>query len=524
MDTVSIHVMDRGQGMHRAQPDLDRSSIAPVPWQAADLETALRQLASGVRFRLCCRSAKCSIGCISPSDRPLNHRRHPPAAVQAPPPDQAFAQLLRRPVTAQGGGLDACQFFALSLHEQAMLLMLLRVAPHRFGARDAAALLAAAAAGGAHVPELVQQLVGDPQPPVCPDFLFTSAPAFPWAPVLCDPARARAAAEALDEGAPRPPAAAARPDSPSAAGENPKRGPQELAAAAEAGAKRHQAEDPRLEAACRAVRSELGAAAAEGALTPGCAAALDAVLAAATDAAGDDDNDVLGRSGLDALQDDAVLVVVAEAVAAATSYARCRAVAAGVVLPALVRLQGGALSRGLAAAVEHLAACNPAALVDGCLRPLLAPAPGRGLRAAHAELVARAAKALLPAALLPGLVDAACGCGGGAGGEQAATQDASAAGALWSEATVAAVQAAVDAGAALPGATLGALARALQGAAASPALRASAKLGKLLLAVVKAHGAALIGADRTALRAAIDSSTSFMRKPALAALDRLPPT
>jgi hypothetical protein len=85
-------------------------------------------------------------------------------------------------------------------------------------------------------------------------------------------------------------------------------------------------------------------------VTPALKAALDELLAQA--AAGNPS--ALHTAGLSSLQDDALLMLLlAEVVGTASSFARCSAAAAGLLLPRLQRLEAPA-SRDLAGAVQHV--------------------------------------------------------------------------------------------------------------------------------------------------------------------------
>lgn len=86
------------------------------------------------------------------------------------------------------------------------------------------------------------------------------------------------------------------------------------------------------------------------AVTPALKAALDELLAQA--AAGNPS--ALHTAGLSSLQDDALLMLLlAEVFGTASSFARCSAAAAGLLLPRLQRLEAPA-SRDLAGAVQHV--------------------------------------------------------------------------------------------------------------------------------------------------------------------------
>jgi hypothetical protein len=91
------------------------------------------------------------------------------------------------------------------------------------------------------------------------------------------------------------------------------------------------------------------------ALTPQLRQALDVLLshAAAGSAAG---AAALQAAGLDSLPDDSLLLLLlTELMSASSSFARCCAVARGLLLPRLLALQSTA-PRDLAAAAEHVGA------------------------------------------------------------------------------------------------------------------------------------------------------------------------
>ena len=335
------------------------------------------------------------------------HLPCPPAPAHHPQAAgvEATMQNLLRPTPVPGapnGPLPALATLPPAAHLN--LLLLLRAAPHRFTTAQGAALLpglqrVAAARSGSSDPQhasLVQLLAAEAEGslraaavPPCPPFLYTAQPCFPWAPVLTDAATAAALhkrqlkearrreqveqqAQQASDGVAAPVAAAAA--AAAAAGKRPAEDGQGAAAAAKrprpagppaaaittAGAA--AAADAELDAAAAAVKAALAAHAAGGAgeltaVTPVLRAALDVLLlhAAAGGAAG---GEALEEAGLSSLTDDSLLLLLlSDLVSAASSFARCKAAAAGLLLPRLAALAGPA-PRDLAAATQHGGGCR----------------------------------------------------------------------------------------------------------------------------------------------------------------------
>lgn len=328
-----------------------------------------------------------------PLTRLPRHCRCSLAAFQAAQLDASLQDLLCPTSLCGAPGQLPC-LATLPLAAQADLLLLLRAAPHRFTSSQRVALLAgidqltSSRAPGAAQPSLLDFLAAEvradsssswapddlpPAPPVpaCPPFLYSAQPCFPWAPVRVDAAAAAAlyrqqqAAEAAATqqqpqeatGAKRLAEEAAR-----APGGSPGKRTRLAAGGAQHPAPAMAAETE-LESAIGTMRDLLksssgcaGGGATPVALTPAAKEALGVLLAHA--AAGS--TAALHDAGLTSLQDDALLLLLlSEAVAAGSSFARSSAAAAGLLLPRL-RALGGAASRDLAAAVEH---------VGGWLRP-----------------------------------------------------------------------------------------------------------------------------------------------------------
>lgn len=376
--SLPARLLDCLQGRHPA--------ICTARWPAAHLCPAAAA----------CRRAAC-------------HLPRPPwptsiLQTQAAEVDTAVKDLLRstsvlstRP-TAQGGPLPALATLPPSAHLN--LLLLLRAAPHRFTAAQQAALLqglhrVAAAGLGTADPQhasLVQLLAAEaegslrglPPPaavvPPCPPFLYTAQPCFPWAPVLADAAAAaalhkRQLKEARRRAQEEAEAEQARGGAAGAAGEaaggkrpaeeprgspgdakRPRSAAPPAAATTTAGAE--AAAEAELDAAVAAVKGALAAHAAGGAgeltaMQPPLRAALDVLLthAASGSAAG---SEALEEAGLASLDDDSLLLLLlSDLITPASSFARCRAAAAGLLLPRLAGLAGPA-PRDLAAAAQHV--------------------------------------------------------------------------------------------------------------------------------------------------------------------------
>eukprot|EP00887_Chlorella_sp_A99_P002728 scaffold6.g2728.t1 len=409
------------------------------------------------------------------------------------------AQLLARLSLAPGAAPTAVLLRELPLEGQLEALLLLRAAPHLFPAAGAAGLAQACCQlvgdgqGGAEAPlgsdilhilvsEVQQQMPAEqhvpmeaaalgPAPPPCPAFLYSAGPAFPWAPALHDSDTAQVALAAT--AAPATPGKLKRRDVPAGAqeeqgGKRPRTEPGAAPAAAAAASQQQQqaaagaADDATAAAAALRAALEGGALAPGAPLPPEARQALDGVLALA--AAGSEG--ALQQAGLAALPDEALLRLTSEAVGPSTSFVRCAAVARGMALPRALALAGPP-SRDLAAALAHVGAANPRALIAACLQPLLA-SPGFG--GPQAELVMRLLKDTLPEQLLPELLAAAC----------APPPHGAAPGAHWTEHTVGVLAALLSTKTPLPPGTLAALVTAAHGACAGE-LRASAKWAKLLL-------------------------------------------
>lgn len=444
-------------------------------------------------------------------------------------------------------------------HRVDQLLSLLRAPPDTVPSATVKATLAsckAHAESGAPGADLLVALLSEaaaapgaavPPPPVppCPAFLYSSEPAFPWAPRLLDATAAAAEAHHQAASPARVAAAAAdRGPAPPPEGTGGKRrgddelGDAALAAAEESPCKRLRPE-PQQQRQEQDQREQQPAASTEGAaeaaaaatlraalwraapppspLPPEARGVLDLLLAAA--AAGR--SAPLAAVGLEAVPEHALLSLLGEALPPAASFARCSAVGRAALLPRLQGLQGPP-SRTLAAAVGSLAGANPRALVASCLAPLLRSS---AFGAPQAELAGRLVKDALPQALLPEVLAAACAPAeagaGDAGAAAERTPGGATPGAHWNEHTVGVLQALVDARPPLAAPALAALGAALRGAGTG-ALAPSVKWGKLLLSVVKAYGPALASAgQRPALEAAARSCRSFMAKSVAAALGRV---
>ena len=435
--------------------------------------------------------------------------------------------------------------------------------------------------GGSLVQVLLAELVcTEEQPPVppCPTFLYSPVPCFPWAPGVQDAvaaaaAAAAAAAEAQAAAVGVPPASppARQPGTPPDVPGDRGRAEQEHDADHQA-TKRQRTEQP----AAAAAAGRAGAAAApgptadvggattilqtallRGALPSQLPAEVMTALETVLTLAATGSPWALEQAGLGCLPDEALLRVVAEAVGPSSSFARCSALARGMVLPKLLALEA-APSRDLAAVLEHLGelgevggdcvgerlaqdvatpvigktwgqdrqhpspaqwlccsigcscgpsagSTNPKALIAACMQPLLA-APQFGRQ--HGEMVGRLIKEVLPGQLLPDLLAAAC-----------SPAEGSTPGSTWTEAMVGVLQTIANGKPALGPAVLRPLAEAVQGAG-SGELRASVKWGKLLLSLVKQYGGQL-APHKAQLLAAAEASTSFMTKPLLAALAKL---
>ncbi len=528
----------------------------------------------------------------------------------------------------QGGPLPALATLPPSAHLN--LLLLLRAAPHRFSAAQQAALLqglqhVAAASAGANDPQhasLVQllaaeaegSLIGQPAAaavvPPCPSFLYTAQPCFPWAPVLTDAATAaalhkrqlkearrreqqeqearQAAGDAAAGGAAAAAAAAPggkRPAADETSDASPAKRPRPAvppgAATTTAGAA--AAAEAELDAAVSAVQAALVAHAAGGAgeltaVPPPLRAALDVLLlhAAAGSTSG---SKALDEAGLSRLDDDSLLLLLlSELIGPASSFARCRAAAAGLLLPRLSELAGPA-PQDLAAATQHAGGWLVVSVAAALLRiartrvawhvcsELVAATLGRmpacpsqlvrlrhhglrlspvvpryppcpplpaasanpqaftaaclrpllsspGLNKHQAELLSAVLKASIPPALLPEVLAAACAAPTNGPG-------AAAGGAGWDEHTVGVLQVALNAKPPMGSAAVAQLAGACgAAAAASVELAGSAKLAKLLLSLVKQYPSEAAECKQQ-LQAAAQATKSFMTKSLLAAVAKL---
>lgn len=272
---------------------------------------------------------------------------------------------------------------ALPLSAQANLFLLLRAAPHRFSAAQRAALLEglvtlAAAHTSSSDPQhasLLQLLAEEPggttTGPACPTFLYTPQPCFPWAPVRTDAAAAAAlhkqqqaaarrqqqqqAAAAADDaaGSKRPAGGGSHELEPD--GRTAKRQRPEATASTQQAMSAAAAANAELDAAVAAVKAALASPAPLTTVPPQLREALDVLLmhASAGTPAG---TEALQEAGLGTLRDDGtLLLLLTELVTPASSFARCSAAAAGLLLPRLQALEAPA-SRDLAAAVEHVGA------------------------------------------------------------------------------------------------------------------------------------------------------------------------
>lgn len=390
-------------GLHRGLQELAGLQARPMgSWVGCMDATEIAPCRSALPQSTAARRCRCP-----PSPPPA----HLPAlcpnpSAQAADLDAAVQDLLR-PTAVLGAHpsaptdpLPALATLPPSAHLN--LLLLLRAAPHRFTAAQRAALLdglqrTAAASPSSSDPQhgsLVQVLAAEAQGgvqgwpasaavPACPSFLYSAQPCFPWAPVLTDTATATAlhkrqlkearrreqerlqaqqgAATAAAAGGKRP-AEHGQPDEDEAGAAKRQRGAAPPSTAGTTASTAAAAEaDAELEAAVAAMAAALAAHAAGSAgelasVPPQLRAALDVLLvhAAAGTAAGEE---ALQASGLSSLTDDSLLLLLlSDLVSPASSFARCRAAAAGLLRPRLAALAGPA-PRDLAVAAQHVGAC-----------------------------------------------------------------------------------------------------------------------------------------------------------------------
>ncbi|KAI3436465.1 hypothetical protein D9Q98_005882 [Chlorella vulgaris] len=460
----------------------------------------------------------------------------------------AAVQALLRPRLLAGAYGNLPALACLPLAAQTNLLLLLRAAPHRFTSGQRAALLAglsqpaagSSEAGSSIVQLLASAVAADSSSavpstsliPGCPPFLLTSQPCLPWAPEW--QTLAGRAAPLKQQRAPTE--ASAEQQQQQISGTKRQADGEAEAEVVIGGLAQRQRPDVAYSAAVplapaggadeetAAVATVQAALEVMGgtqpAVTPALKAALDELLAQA--AAGNPS--ALHTAGLSSLQDDALLMLLlAEVFGTASSFARCSAAAAGLLLPRLQRLEAPA-SRDLAGAVQHVGSVNPQAYVAACLKPLLS---STSLNKHHAELLAGTLKASLPPQLLPDVLAAACtpassnhaaAAGGGAALPSPAARCA------WNEHTVAVLQAVLNLKPAVTAAGVAQLAAAALGAVCSPSgvapLAASVKFAKLLLSMVKQYPQQAAAAKQQ-LQAAAQACRSFMAKSLMAAVDKL---
>ena len=312
-------------------------------------------------------------------------------------------------------------------------------------------------------------------PPPCPEFLFTRDPCFPWAPRLCSVEAAAVVAQEEEEEE-----------------QNTHSGHDE-----------HSVQ--RLEEAQGIVRSYVQQEECHQCLQPQCLEALEIVLLAA--AAASNSALILNGAGLCcSLAADALQVIISTTITPSSSYSRCSVVARGILLPAAVALDAPP-PQSITAAATQLGECNPQALVEHCLRPLLLL---QQFTKHHAEFICRLVKqgTAVPNTMMYTVIDATTATTGGGGDV------------LWSEHIVAVVQSVLDTKPSLPAPTITALTTSML-RAAQQSLNGSIKLAKMMLVFVRGWGKEMGGGgDVERCRAAAEAVGTFMAKTILSALNK----
>lgn len=386
------------------------------------------------------------------------------------------------------------RFSTLSVANQVSILLAVRAAPSKFNQEDIIALHRAAMMEDS--PPIVIALAGGRAASPCPSFLFTSTPAFPWAPQLCT----------AEEAAKRKLAAAtaAAEAQPMQLDENENRTSE---MAVEQLPENFEQGNAALITAQACVRSEISSSPAQ--LSTECTAALETILYVAAVVGASQTRtlgttDPLQDAGLRDLSEDTVLLVVQSAVSQRSSYSICAVVARQILCPAVSALDAPP-TQSLTRAAQHLGDINPQALIEHCWQPLLGtPSSGGPLTKHQSEFIIRCIKqGAVPESLLHGILDAAC-----------------TAVVAWNEHVVAVVQAVLDTRPSLPTATLAATAGGFLSAGQGQ-LKGSIKAAKALLSFVKSYGNLLDPGSVECCRGAAQSIGTFMAKTTIGALDKL---
>jgi hypothetical protein len=415
------------------------------------------------------------------------------------------------------------RFNTLSVSQQIALILAVRGSPLKFPVAFAGVIQQLVKGGEreqktSSLP-IIRALVGTEMPPLCPEFLYTKTPSFPWGPELCNPEEAHERRK-------------------NAAAEH-------RAALAAAAAITTQTEamdihdinkakitdtDAKLIEAQACIRAELTSTTTTTttALSPSCVAALDIVFNAAA-ALGISQSqpvfsssstaDPLEGAGLrNQLPDDLVLLILTATISPLSSFSKCTTVARTILLPAAVALNAPP-TQSLTAAAQHLGKSNPKALIEHCWIPFLSQTTTTAMDSSigslflnrnHAEFILRSIKqGAVPSDLLYILVDAL-------------VQIVQ----YWNDQALAVLQTVLDVRPAvlLPTApTVTSLAAALLHAGNSSNFTGSIKLAKVLLTFVKRYGKQLQASSQVEAleqcRRAAQSIGTFMMKSTVAALD-----